>query len=73
MPIFQMKCNHCGHRESKLTFKSGVPGTVNCPQCRGEMMLVLSPPALQFNGPGFYSTDYKETAEPYGGVEITDA
>jgi putative FmdB family regulatory protein len=54
IPLYVYRCEKCGEVEelSKDILK-------NCPKCGKEVKLILSPISLQFNGSGFYSTDYR--------------
>jgi putative FmdB family regulatory protein len=38
------------------------PPYSHCPKCGGEMKKLLSAPAIQFKGSGFYKTDYASSS-----------
>ena len=58
MPLYEYKCNNCGHRFEKIVKFSDEPLTV-CPQCGKETIeQLLSAPATHFKGGGWYVTDY---------------
>jgi putative FmdB family regulatory protein len=57
MPIYEYRCEACQKRFEKLQKVSDSPCR-KCPTCGGPLRKVLSPPALQFKGQGFYITDY---------------
>ncbi len=58
MPIFDFKCYDCGNIVEKIV-KSDQQ-EVPCPNCKGTMSRMISAPArIQFNGSGFYETDFK--------------
>jgi putative FmdB family regulatory protein len=57
MPLYEYRCKACGHRFEKIqTFSA--PDEKECPVCQGEVERLISAPAVQFKGSGFYSTDY---------------
>ena len=57
MPIYDYQCKKCGHRFEKIQGFSD-PEVKECPQCSGEVERLLSAPAVQFKGSGWYVTDY---------------
>jgi putative FmdB family regulatory protein len=57
VPIYEYKCTRCQHRFEKLQRFSDPPAN-ECPACGGPVSQVLSPPAIQFKGSGWYVTDY---------------
>lgn len=57
MPIFEYECTQCGHRTEHLQLSSGAPLEA-CPECNGEVRKLMSAPAFQFKGSGWYVTDY---------------
>ena len=57
MPLYEYQCDSCEHRfEVIQKFSDPVVGT--CPKCGGVVRRLLSSPAIQFKGSGFYITDY---------------
>ena len=58
MPLYEYECGACGHRfEIIQKFSDGPPET--CPKCgKGPLQRLLSSPAIQFKGTGWYVTDY---------------
>src|SRR5580692_6366741 len=68
MPLYEYKCNKCGHRFERL-LKSYNETVKECPVCGGEVERLISASAVQFKGSGFYSTDYgvKPSAKPASG------
>ena len=58
MPIYEYKCDACGTRFEQIQKFSDPPIDV-CPNC-GERKVhkLLSSPAIQFKGSGWYITDY---------------
>ena len=57
MPIYEYSCLQCGERTEELQRLSDDPLTV-CETCGGELKKLLSAPAFQFKGTGWYVTDY---------------
>jgi putative FmdB family regulatory protein len=57
MPIYEYQCKECNQRHEIIQKISDEPLT-HCPHCGGEMKKLLSSPAIQFKGSGFYKTDY---------------
>ena len=57
MPIYEYQCTKCKHRFEKIQKFSDKP-VRKCPECGGKLEQVLSAPAVQFKGSGWYVTDY---------------
>ena len=57
MPLYEYRCRKCGARVEKIQKFSDAPLT-KCEKCGGELERLLSPPAVQFKGTGWYVTDY---------------
>ena len=57
MPIYEYQCAKCGEHLEALQQVSEPPLTT-CPECSGELKKLLSAPAFQFKGSGWYVTDY---------------
>ncbi len=57
MPLYEYECGKCGER-MEIIQKISDPPYEHCPKCGGEMKKLLSAPAIQFKGSGFYKTDY---------------
>ena len=57
MPLYEYQCTTCSERVEILQRMSDPPYSV-CPKCGGEMKKLVSSPAIQFKGSGFYKTDY---------------
>src|SRR4029079_7179312 len=57
MPLYEYECDQCGHRFEKIQ-KFSDPLEDTCPKCGGHVHKLMSSPAIQFKGSGFYITDY---------------
>ncbi len=57
MPLYEYQCDVCGHRFEKIQ-KFSDPLETTCPKCGGVVRKLVSSPAIQFKGSGFYITDY---------------
>ena len=64
MPLYEYQCKKCGHRFERILQSFSSADVTECPVCKGEVERLLSAPAVQFKGSGFYSTDYG--AKPSG-------
>lgn len=63
MPIYEYKCQNCGERYERLQ-KFSDPPCKKCPHCGGPLRKLISSPAIQFKGNGFYITDYAKKNSP---------
>ena len=57
MPLYEYQCKKCRHRFEKIQ-KFSDPLVKKCPECGGPVEQLLSAPAVQFKGSGWYVTDY---------------
>lgn len=57
MPLYEYQCKKCHSLTERIQKFSDPPLTV-CPHCGGELEQLLSAPAVQFKGSGWYVTDY---------------
>jgi putative FmdB family regulatory protein len=58
MPLYEYRCESCGHQFEVIQKFSDALIAV-CPKCgAGPVVKLLSSPAIQFKGSGFYITDY---------------
>jgi putative FmdB family regulatory protein len=57
MPLYEYECEACGNRFERIQ-KFSDPLVDTCPQCEGHVRKLLSSPAFQFKGTGWYVTDY---------------
>ena len=57
MPLYEYECDANGHRFEVIQ-KFSDPLVEKCPQCGSPVHKLLSSPAIQFKGSGWYITDY---------------
>jgi len=57
MPLYEYECKKCGHRFEKIQ-KFSDKMVKKCPECGGQVEQMISAPAVQFKGSGWYVTDY---------------
>ena len=69
MPLYEYQCEACGHRFEKIQ-KFSDPLVDVCPVCDGVVRKLISSPAIQFKGSGFYITDYPKKDQ--GGTDKSD-
>lgn len=63
MPIYEYRCNACGHQFERNQRMSDDP-VRECEVCGGEVQRVLFAPAIHFKGTGFHNTDYGTRKRP---------
>ena len=61
MPLYEYKCEKCGKLVEKIEKFEG-PHLKKCPSCGGKVERLMSPPAIQFKGSGWYVTDYARSS-----------
>jgi len=57
MPIYEYECRKCKAHTEAFQKLSDKPLT-KCKKCGGRLDKVISAPAIQFKGSGWYVTDY---------------
>ena len=57
MPLYEYECDQNGHRFEVIQ-KFSDPLVETCPQCGSTVHKLMSSPAIQFKGSGWYITDY---------------
>lgn len=57
MPIYEYECKKCKSHTEAFQKLSDKPLT-KCKKCGGKLEKMLSAPAIQFKGSGWYVTDY---------------
>ena len=64
MPLYEYECKKCHHRFERIQ-KFSDPHVKKCPECGGPIEQMISAPAVQFKGSGWYVTDYaKKSSAP---------
>jgi putative FmdB family regulatory protein len=66
VPIYEYRCKKCGHRFERMQRMSD-PHPADCPDCGAKKSVaqLMSAPAVQFKGSGWYVTDYaKKSSAP---------
>lgn len=59
MPIYEYRCDHCGHELEKLQKMSDEP-LVDCPACESQgLRKLISAAGFRLSGSGWYETDFK--------------
>lgn len=73
MPLYEYLCQACGHRFEKIQ-KFSDPIEDVCPSCGGKVDKLVSSPAIQFKGSGWYITDYakKSSSDASAGKASSD-
>ena len=57
MPLYESQCEECGETIEVIQ-KFSDPPLSECEKCGGKLERLLSAPAVQFKGTGWYVTDY---------------
>jgi putative FmdB family regulatory protein len=70
VPLYEYECEKCGKHFERIEKVDG-PHLKKCPSCGGRVERLISPPAIQFKGSGWYVTDYARASSR--GAEKTDA
>ena len=63
MPLYEYKCTKCGFVVETIQKVSDKP-LKTCSQCGGPLNKMVSSPAIQFKGTGWYVTDYAHKSTP---------
>ena len=65
MPLYEYECDACGGRFEVIQKFSET--TEQCRRCgKGPVRRLMSSPAIQFKGTGWYITDYAQKGKPGG-------
>ena len=59
MPIYEYQCEECEQRTEAIQ-RLDEPPLELCPHCGGRLRKLMSAPAFQFKGTGWYVTDYAD-------------
>ena len=68
MPLYEYECQADGSRFEVIQKFSDPPVEV-CPSCGGPVRRLISSPAIQFKGTGWYITDYAKKISTEAGKE----
>ncbi len=72
MPLYEYVCEGCG-QHFELIRKFSDPPVETCVACGGPVRKLLSSPAIQFKGTGWYITDYARKDRPAKSGDETGA
>jgi len=72
MPLYEYQCKKCGHRFERIQ-KFSDPPVKKCSECGGKVEQLLSAPAVQFKGSGWYVTDYAKKPGSSSGAKAESA
>jgi putative FmdB family regulatory protein len=73
VPLYEYECEKCQRRFERIQ-KFSDPPVETCPHCEGRVRKLLSSPAIQFKGSGWYITDYsKKSGDPSSKAGAADA
>ena len=61
MPIYDYRCDHCGHAFSAVQAYKDEPLEV-CPSCGKRPRRLMTTPSIVFKGSGWYKTDSRGAA-----------
>jgi len=63
MPIYEYRCQACGHEFEKLQ-KLSDPVITDCPSCgKAEVKKLISAAGFRLKGGGWYETDFKKSGK----------
>jgi len=71
MPIYEYRCRSCGNQFERIQ-KFSDPPVAECPSCGAEVEKLVSRPAFQFKGSGWYVTDYARKGDGASKAEKTE-
>jgi len=72
MPLYEYECEACNNRFERIQ-KYSDPLVETCPKCgKGPVRKLISSPAIQFKGSGWYITDYaKKSSSDAGSTGVS--
>lgn len=71
MPLYEYQCDACGGRIERIRKFSDPPLEDPCPTCGGHLTKLISSPAIQFKGAGWYVNDYAKSGSSSTGTSKT--
>ena len=72
MPLYEYECDACQHRFEVIQKYSDAP-IDTCRKCGGPVHKLLSSPAIQFKGSGWYITDYARAGKSDEGKSASNS
>ena len=69
MPLYEYECEAENGRRFEIIQKFSDEILTVCPTCGGPVRKLISSPAIQFKGSGFYITDYAKKSGSDAGKE----
>jgi putative FmdB family regulatory protein len=73
MPLYEYECDACHQRFERIQKFSDPPAEV-CAKCgKGPVRRLVSSPAIQFKGSGWYITDYARKTSTDSGKTNSDS
>jgi putative FmdB family regulatory protein len=69
MPLYEYECEAENGRRFEIIQKFSDAILTVCPTCGGPVRKLISSPAIQFKGSGFYITDYAKKSGTDAGKE----
>ena len=73
MPLYEYECEAENGRRFEIIQKFSDAALTICPSCGGPVRKLISSPAIQFKGSGFYITDYARKSGVDAGKESKDS
>ena len=71
MPLYEYQCESCNSRFERIQ-KFSDPLVEVCPSCgKGPVRKLISSPAIQFKGSGWYITDYAKKSSSDAGSTVS--
>jgi putative FmdB family regulatory protein len=71
LPLYEYQCTKCKHTFEKIQ-KFSDPPVTECPKCGAKVEQLMSAPAIQFKGAGWYVNDYAKKSGSPGGKSGSD-
>jgi len=73
MPIYEYKCEACGHALEAIQKMSDAP-LADCPACgAAQLKRLISAAGFQLKGTGWYATDFKGNGKKPAAKDKTDS
>jgi len=73
MPLYEYECEAENGRRFEIIQKFSDEALKICPTCGGPVRRLISSPAIQFKGSGFYITDYAKKSSSEAGSKSGSA